>query len=878
MLFSDIEGSTLLLARMGDRYAEALDVQRTVLRAAWNRWGGLEMGTEGDSFFVVFTVARDAVSAAVQAQRELVTYPWPQGERVWVRMGVHSGEPVVHDGGYVGMDVHRAARIAGAAHGGQVVVSNSTRELVRARLPAGIRLVDLGAHQLKDIAAKEHLFQLAGDGLATDFPPLRSVGTTSSLPMPATPLVGREGELVEMQALLASPGVRLLTLIGPGGSGKTRLATELARQLVDAFPDGVYFVSLATVTDPDVMWTTIGETLGLPPDSRVPPRMIEHVAHLRALLVLDNLEQLLAADAVVAELMAAAPQVVVIVTSRRPLHLANEHQHPVPPLELPTRGTLEEVERSGAVRMFVQYAEMVRPGFALTADNAEDVAGICQQLDGLPLAIELAAARTKLLTPRALIARLGLSLELRVSGVDRPARQQTLRDTIAWSYGLLTPDRQAFFRQLGVFAGGADLSAIAAVTAHRRPAGADPLDLVAEMVDASLVMITDAPDGEPRVGMLQTVRAYAHDRLTAAGEADLTRRQHAYHYLEIAQSLAPLAHTDRYLEARNRLEVELENLREALTWAHQPDQVDGASTAQAWLRLRLCDALSWFWRRGGYLAEGRRWLEQTIELAGDGDDPILASCLDDLARLLAIQGHNDRARELAAVSVAMWRSLRDNDNLAKALNTLAIAEYEVGDTDAARGHLEEAVDVARRAKDRVRLAGVLGNLSSVEVSQGNHERAIELLNEGLTIERDLGDVWGVTVDEHNMAWLLVAMGRVDEAHGRVEGLVGDVLALNDPELTINFAEVFAAILAGLGDVGRAAGLLGAAEAMRERTGIPRNAQQEPELRKALGVARAKYPSVDWAQRYDRGVSQTVEDLLVEAQRSSPQREKIHDRD
>jgi class 3 adenylate cyclase len=321
MLFSDIEGSTLLLSRLGLAYTEALDAQRKVLRKVWAANGGTEMGTEGDSFFVVFATAQDAVVAATQAQRELAGYQWPAGEPIRVRMGIHTGSPTVHDDGYVGMDVHRAARIASAAHGGQVVMSSATAELVNGTLDTGVWVRDLGSHQVKDIPNAERLFQLTVDGLQTDYPALKSLGAASSLPVPTTPLMGRDGELAELTSLLSLPGVRLVTLTGSGGSGKTRLAIAAAQGLVEAFPDGVYFVPLATVTTPEVMWTTIAERLDVPPEGRMLPRFIEHIAHRAALLVLDNLEQLPGADGVVAELIAAAPKLVVIATSTSDAHI-----------------------------------------------------------------------------------------------------------------------------------------------------------------------------------------------------------------------------------------------------------------------------------------------------------------------------------------------------------------------------------------------------------------------------------------------------------------------------------------------------------------------------------------------------------------------------
>ena len=574
MLFSDMEASTLLLSRLGDRYVEALDAHRRLLRDAWNRWHGREMGTEGDSFFVVFETAADAVQAAVQAQRGLAAHAWPDGLPMRVRMGVHTGSPATHDGGYVGMDVHRAARIAAAAHGGQVVVSEATAGLVDPGVVGGVRLVDLGSHKLKDLPAPEHLFQIAAEGLRRDFPPLRSLGAASGLPVPPTPLVGRDGELAELDALLRSPGVRLVTLTGTGGSGKTRLAIELAQRLTAAYPDGVYFVPLAAATTAEVMWTSLAAALDVPAADRMPPRLFDHLVHRSAVFVLDNLEQLSGADAVVSELLTRCPRLVAVATSRRPLHVAVEHEHAVPPLELPLTSDVEGAERSAAVQLFVQHARKVNSRFALTADNVADVSAVCRRLDGLPLAIELAAARTRLLTPKALLARLGDLLELSDTGVDRPTRQQTLRNTLAWSHDLLTPALQQSFRRLGVFSGGADLEAVTALVVSADPdAGADgpdTLQVVSDLVEASLVTVSESFDDEPRIGMLETVRTYAVEQLRVHGELDLAQERHAHYYLRLAEQLGPLVGGNQYVQARARFESEHENMREALGWAFHP--------------------------------------------------------------------------------------------------------------------------------------------------------------------------------------------------------------------------------------------------------------------------------------------------------------------
>jgi predicted ATPase/class 3 adenylate cyclase len=534
MLFSDIEGSTALLSRLGDRYGQALSDHRALLRAAFTAWHGREISTEGDSFFVVFESAGEAVGCALAAQRALAGHEWPGGDAVRVRIGLHSGEPDRHEDNYIGMDVHRAARIAGTAHGGQVVLSEATLHLA-SPLPDGVSVRDLGFHRLKDIRAPERIYQLAGPGLREDFPRLKSLGTQTSLPVPATPLVGRDDDLERLRAALSGPGVRLVTLTGTGGVGKTRLSLAAAAELDTAFPHGVFFVALATVRDADVMWKTLADNLDVDGDEAA--AVLEHLRDRRMLLVLDNLEQLHGAGEVVAALLAAAPHLVLLSTSRGPLHVQGEHEFPVPPLEVPGQADPDAVSASAAVRLFAQQAAMIRPGFAITADNAADVAAICRRLDGLPLAIELSAARVRLLTPRALLARLGHSLGLATAEAGRPLRQQTLRNIVAWSYELLTPGAARVFRRMSVFAGGCDLDALAAVamTDHDDPAASDPLDLVAELRDVSLITVTEDADGEPRLGMLETIREYALERLEQDDDLEGARRRRAEYYAAVAE-------------------------------------------------------------------------------------------------------------------------------------------------------------------------------------------------------------------------------------------------------------------------------------------------------------------------------------------------------
>ena len=863
LLFSDIEGSTVLLSRLGAAYADALDGQRQLLRRAWAEHGGTELGTEGDSFFVVFPTAENAGAAAAQAQRDLTAFDWPGGEQVRVRMGVHTGTPTVHDGGYVGMDVHRAARIAGAAHGGQVVLSEATAKLMEGCLPERVSLRDLGRHQLKDIPHPEHLFQLVVEGLRSDFAPLKTLGAASSLPRPATPLVGRDGELAELSALLSSPELRLVTLTGPGGSGKTRLAVEVAQALVERFPDGVFFVPLAAVTTADVMWTSIAEVLDVPPEGRIPPGFFDHVAHRSALFVLDNLEQISGADRVAAELLDHAKQVVVVATSRRLLGLPAEHVHPVPPLELPDGNSQSEAETSGAVQLFMHHARRVKPSFTLAADNVADVTEVCRRLDGLPLAIELAAARVRLLTPKALLARLDNALDI-ASGSQAPSRQRTLRQAIAWSYALLTSTEQDLFRRLGVFSGGADLDAVAAVSTDILDEG-DPFDLVAALVDASLLSITGGIDGEPRVAMLETIRAYAFDQLDTAEELPPVQRRHAQHYVQLAEQMTGLLKGDQHVTVRARFEIEHDNFRAALTFSLIARPGD-AHIADGRTGVRLCAALADFWTASGYYAEGRRWLERAIDHA-DGDDSIeLARCLTELAFIFHVTGMGDvdRAHQHAAASVAMWRRLGDGRGLARALGVHGEMEAERGQYDAARTLHGEALTVARGGSDKHAEMVALGALAAVEFLEHRYERSLELYRHAVAIARQQGDPVQLVITQHNLACTLHKLGRFAEAAKQMLAQVALVLRLNQPAMVTVFAEDLAATLAELGEHRDAVRLLAAAEAMRDRLDLTRPLSQQAFIAAPITLTRRALGDEDWHAAYQEGRNTTLEEALTQA--------------
>jgi predicted ATPase/class 3 adenylate cyclase len=670
LLFSDIEGSTRLLRRTGEAYPALLERHRTLLREAFERHGGRVLGAEGDEFFVAFATAADAAAAAREGQRALATHDWPEGNEIRVRMGLHTGEPRPVDGNYVGLDVHTAARVMAAGHGGQVVVSAATRSL----LGNGFELRDLGEHLLKDLAGPQQLYQLEIDGLPAEFPPLNSLGNRfTSLPSLPSTFVGRDRELAEASALLTQDDVRLLTLLGPGGTGKTRLALQLAGDLLDRFPGGAAFVFLTPVRDPELVVPAIAQTLGLreQPGESALETLLEYLRERQLLLVLDNFEQVLAAAPALSTLLAQAPGLKLLATSRSPLRLSGERAYRVPQLAL-----------DEAVELFAERARAAAGDFLVTDENAETVAEICRRLDGLPLAIELAAPRVRTLSPRALLRRLDQRLPLLTGGSqDADERQRTLRNTIAWSHDLLREREQRLFRQLAVFVGGFRLEAAAAVGGS-----ADVLDDLDSLVEKSLLLrLREDSDGEPRFWMLETIREYAREQLEAAGELESARRRHGAWFAELAECLDAEAGTGDQAASVARLADDYPNLRAAIERARKDRDRE--------LLLRLATGLWWFWSTRGYVAEGRQALEDALELAGRRP----ARALLGLCSLRVFSGNSDGLLDDVHEVLRAAEELGDPLTLAQAWNLLGRVEGTlVGSLARAEDAWQQALEHAER--------------------------------------------------------------------------------------------------------------------------------------------------------------------------------------
>jgi predicted ATPase/class 3 adenylate cyclase len=596
LMFSDIEGSTRLLRRLGERYADLLSTHRDLMREAVERHRGFEVDEQGDAFFVVFASANDAVAAAAHVQQALGAHAWPDANEIRVRIGLHTGEPDFVEGRYVGLDVHRGARVMAAGHGGQVLVSESTQAL----LDEHVRLRDLGDHRLRDFSEPQRLYQLEIDGVPSEFPPLNTLeNRPTNLPAPTSTFIGREQELSDVESLLVRPDLRLLTITGPGGAGKTRLALQVATDVIERFASGVFFVSLAPVREWELVVPAIARAIGLReyPGETMLETLAAYIRDRELLLVLDNLEQVVAAAPVVTGLLASAPGLRVLATSRVALNLSGESTYAIP-----------ELESSEAVKLFADRARAAAADFALTADNAEAVAEICRRLDGLPLAIELAAPRVRVLSPASLLRRLDQRLSLLTGGAqDLDERQRTLRGTIEWSHELLLDDERALFARLGALVGGCRLEAAESLCDLGGALGTGVLDGLGSLVDKSLLRRTTDSDGEPRFSMLETIREYALEMLHSSGEADEARRLHAHYYAEEAERLDLASRTGDRPSCHARLGDDYANLSAAIDFAREARDGD--------LMLRLVTALWGFWSTRGYVAEGRRALEDAFELA-----------------------------------------------------------------------------------------------------------------------------------------------------------------------------------------------------------------------------------------------------------------------
>jgi len=770
-LFTDIEGSTRRWEDDSPAMMAAIERHFALLDAAIQANSGVRFKTIGDAIQAAFATAVDALQAAVSAQRTLLAEDWGALGPLSVRMALHTGAAMPRDGDYLAPSLNRLSRLLAAGSGGQILLTEATRNLVRDQMPADVRLLDLGEHHLRDLREAEHVFQVAAAGLPSAFPSLRSLTRAMhNLPAQLTTFIGRVREVAAVRARLLDPAVRLLTLTGPGGTGKTRLSLQVAADLIPAYPDGVWFVALAPVSDAPLVVNAIAGSLGLreAPGDEVKETLQTFLQSKRLLLILDNFEHVVEAAPLVGELLAACPELQILVTSRSPLHVSGAHEMPVLPLGLPHDDPgvpMDKLLDSEAVQLFVDRAQTVRADFALDERNAAAIAAICQRLDGLPLAIELAAARIRLLSSEAILARLDSRLTLLTGGDrDRPERQQTLRAAIAWSHDLLDQDEQALFRRLTVFSGGWTLEAAEAIAQGAEPAVA-ALDCLATLNDNSLITMSDDASGL-RYGMLQTIQEFGAEQLVKSGEAEAIGDVHASIFLALANEAEPYLTGPEAIFWLDRLDADYDNLRLALNWL--------TSRGDSIPAVRLAGALWRFWWLRGHISEGRAALESALE-AGDSADitQARAKALDGAGVLAETQGDYERAEALHRLALSISRNHDDRTGVARSLENLGVVAFDRGDFEQATSFLEESLTLAREAHDEHQTATALNDLGRIAYERGDLPRADTFYQESLSLRRNIASSLDIARSLNNLAFVAFAL----EEYGRARSLFEESLEL-----------------------------------------------------------------------------------------------------
>ena len=898
-LATDIQGSTEMWERYPGAMAEALRRHDELLQQTIESRDGKIFKNVGDGLFTAFALAPAAVEAALQGQRSLIAEAWPTPVPVRVRMALHSGQAEEREGDYFGPPVNRVARILSAGHGGQILLSQAVERLTADRFPEGAALRDLGERSLKDLTQPERLFQLVSNGLPADFPPLNTLDARPhNLPAQPSPIVGRTREVDEVRRLVLRPDVRLVTLLGPSGAGKSRLALQVAAEVVDAFRHGVYHVEMAVVHEPAQVAEAILNALGVNPEGEASEDALrEHLRSREILLLLDNFEQVLDAAPLVAELLRAAPRLTVLVTSQAPLRLRGEHEHPVPTLAVPgTRGprSIERLASYDAVALFTERARAVVPSFRLQEDNADAIVEIVRQLDGLPLAIELAAARLKLFSPQAMVSRLSRRFDfLKGGGRDLPDRQRTLRSALEWSYNLLSEEERALFRRQAVFDGGFTLEAVESV-AVAEGEDIDVVEVVSSLVDKSLLRSVPGEDGEPRFFRLRSIRDFSLDLLEESGEADRWRRRHAEFFADVADRGDPTTAPGRdTAEILSRIEREYENLRAALAWSLDRNEAE--------LALRLCRALPAIWFRRGVLDEARRLVDrlQTLTFA---DEVQRANAINLAGRVAQIQG--DNSPEVLAKfeeALALYRAAGHEPGIARALMNLGNLRAREEAYEVARELFREALPLYRRLGDVFGECGALMNLGDAYLGEDDLDRAEEMFVQATETARRKGDLLALSfalqymgVVAHlredldgseayhreamgnfeafgarpNIGWSIYYLGTLTRDRGDLDGarahLVDALERFRDLDYRPGLAVAFlgaATVASREGRAAAAARLLGASMALSRGTVMTRETLEDRARAEVRDTSRVALGEAEFERELEAGKDLAVDEAL-----------------
>jgi predicted ATPase/Tfp pilus assembly protein PilF len=824
------------------------------------------------------------------------------GAIVRVRMGLHTGEAQISSSDYIGIDVHRAARIAAAAHGGQVLLSQKTYELVENQLPEGVTVQDLGEHRLKDLRQPKHLYQLEIADLPADFPPIQSLDAVlNNLPVQLTSFVGRENELGEIKKLIETS--RLVTLTGAGGSGKTRLALQVAAEMSEYFHNGVFFVALAPIINPGLVAATIAQALGIIESAgrSILDNLKDYLRGKSLLLVLDNFEQVISAAALVADLLAECGELKILVTSREALRVSVEREYSVPPLALPDLTklpSLGSLSQFAAVDLFVQRTQAVKPDFEITNESAPVIAEICNRLDGLPLAIELAAARIKVLPPPDMLVRLENRLTILTGGArNLPARQQTLRNAIAWSYDLLNENEQKLFRQLSVFVSGCTLDSVEAVAGDATER-LFILDILESLVDKSLLREVKGLSGEPRFGMLETLREFGLEQLEANGAQDAIRYRHAGFFLSLAEGAEASLESAQQVQWMDRMEREHDNLRAALEWSRTAPEAEE-------LCLRLAGALGLFWEVRGHFSEGRerlsailsteiaqggtaaraRLLTRAAELAyrqSDypatsslaqeslaiyreiGDQQGVASTLIKLGNAATERGSYAAAARFLEEALAIWRELEDKHGTARALISLGWVALRSGDHKLADTRLKEALTLSRELGDARSMGFELSGLGEVALRQGDYARATQLMEQSLEVRRQLGNKWGVGVSLGMLGWVAMRERDWERAVARLGESLEVRHEIGDKGGSAWCLERLAGVAMAQGQAEKAVRLFGTAAALRSSIGSVIDPVDQANYKKNISSLRAKLSRERYKTVWEEGRAMSLEQAIAYA--------------